>query len=37
MFLILLSSIYLCVEVVQMFRRKKSYFTEGENYAQVLV
>ena len=36
MFLILLSLIYLAVEVVQMVRRRRHYLSEGENYVQVL-
>lgn len=35
-FMILLSLAYLAVELVQMIRRKQQYFTEGENYVQVL-
>ena len=35
-FLILLSLLYLAVELVQVVRRRKQYFTEGENYVQVL-
>ena len=35
-FLILLSIFYLSVEAVQVVRRRKQYFTEGENYVQVL-
>ena len=35
-FIILISLIYLLVELVQLVRRKKQYLTEGENYVQVL-
>ena len=35
-FIILISCLYLLVEVVQIFRRRKNYITEGENYIQVL-
>lgn len=35
-FIILISIFYLSVEVIQMVRRRKQYFTEGENYVQVL-
>ena len=35
-FIILISTLYLVVEVIQLVRRRKQYFTEGENYVQVL-
>ena len=35
-FIILISVLYLAVEVMQALRRRKQYLIEGENYVQVL-